>query len=68
MAPAGTGPIGPDGTPLRDPGACPHERHLRIGDQEIPFPPFKVHLVTCLDCGTTLTVETLRGERVPPEA
>ena len=47
----------------RNPEGCPHRRLLRIGIQESPRAPFRLYLVTCRDCGTTLTTESLREER-----
>jgi hypothetical protein len=31
--------------------------------QESPVEPFRLHLLLCRDCGTTLTTERLREER-----
>ena len=36
-------------------------RIARIGIQKSPFPPFRLHLVNCLLCGTTLTTKSLRA-------
>jgi len=44
----------------RNPAACRHRRLVRIGIQESPAAPFRLYLVTCRDCGTTVTTETLR--------
>lgn len=44
----------------RDPSACRHRRLLRIGIQESPSEPFRLYLVTCRDCGTTVTTKSLR--------
>jgi len=52
----------------RNPAACRHRRLLRIGIQESPAAPFRLYLVTCRDCGTTLTTESLRGDRAPASA
>ena len=44
----------------RNPSVCRHRRVRRIGIQESPAAPFRLYLVTCRDCGTTITTETLR--------
>lgn len=45
------------------PDACRHGRIRRLGIQKADVWPFRLHLVTCAGCGTTLTTETLRGLR-----
>jgi DNA-binding response OmpR family regulator len=45
-----------------DPAHCLHQRVRRLGLQEAPVAPFKLHLVLCLKCGTTLTTERLRHD------
>ena len=51
----------------KNPGACAHRRLLRIGIQESPAEPFRLHLVTCRDCGTTIATESLRrAAHAPP--
>ena len=52
----------------RPPGICRHRRVLRIGIQEAPAGPMRLYLVTCRECGTTLTTETLRRERTTSAA
>ena len=47
----------------RDPGSCPHGRVVRIGIQRLPLGRLRLYLVTCLDCGTTLTTRTLRDRK-----
>jgi hypothetical protein len=49
----------------RSPAICRHARVARIGIQESPAAPFRLYLVTCRDCGTTLTTETLRRSHPP---
>ena len=44
----------------RSPTVCRHVRVRRIGIQESPAAPFRLYLVTCRDCGTTITTTTLR--------
>jgi len=46
-----------------DPGSCAHRRFNRVGIQRAPVPPFRLYLMTCRDCGTTLATQTLRGRR-----
>lgn len=46
-----------------DPGTCPHERVLRIGIQKSPSKDWRLYLVTCRRCETTLTTRTLRDLR-----
>ena len=41
---------------------------MRMGIQEFPFEPFRLYLVTCRDCGTTLTTKTLRRGDADPDA
>lgn len=43
-----------------DPASCSHGRLVRIGIQKSPLPPFRLYLVTCLICGTTVTTASLR--------
>ena len=62
MSPAGGGATGP----IEYPSPVSECRHLtcqRLGMQESPVEPFRLHLLLCLDCGTTLTTERLRAER-----
>jgi hypothetical protein len=46
-----------------DPGSCSHPAIVRIGIQKAPVPPYRLYLVTCRSCGTTLATSTLRKER-----
>jgi hypothetical protein len=46
-----------------DPADCVHERSCRLGIQRFPFPPYRVYLLRCLFCETTLTTGTLREFR-----
>jgi hypothetical protein len=46
-----------------DPGSCGHRKFHRVGIQRAPVPPFRLYLLTCRDCGTTLATQTLRGRR-----
>lgn len=46
-----------------DSAGCLHGRLQRLGVQEVGVWPYRVHLVVCVDCRTTLTTETLRGLR-----
>ena len=39
---------------------CPHRRLERLGIQKSPLAKGNLYLLTCLDCGTTLTTTTLR--------
>ena len=45
------------------PADCPHDRVQRIGIQKTPFPPYRLYLVTCRACGTTVSTTTLRRRR-----
>jgi hypothetical protein len=47
-----------------DPADCGHVRLRRIGIQRSPLSPRRLYLVTCRDCGTTLTTRTLRDRHV----
>lgn len=47
----------------RDPATCPHRRLRRIGIQRSPVSPRRLYLLTCLDCGTTITTRSLRDKR-----
>ncbi len=49
-------PVPPHGNP----SACRHRTFLRVGIQRAPVPPFRLYLLTCRDCGTTLTTQTVR--------
>jgi hypothetical protein len=58
---AGVPGWGPGRVPAgADPGTCAHPRLARLGVQEIAEAPFRVHLVTCAVCGTSLATESLR--------
>jgi len=46
-----------------DPGTCSHERVVRIGIQKSPTREWRLYLVTCVRCETTLTTRTLRDLR-----
>jgi hypothetical protein len=46
-----------------DPGSCCHPTIERIGIQKAPVPPYRLYLVTCTTCGTTLATSTLRMGR-----
>ncbi|HEU4395917.1 MAG TPA: hypothetical protein VFS92_10145 [Planctomycetota bacterium] len=52
----------------RPQGPCRHPRLTRIGIQESPFEPFRLYLVTCRDCGTTISTKTLRREDADRDA
>jgi len=43
-----------------DPGDCRHSRIRRLGIQHVPWRPHRIHLVTCILCGTTVSTEHLR--------
>ncbi len=43
-----------------DPANCPHHRSCRLGIQRFPFPPYRVYLLRCLVCETTLTTGSIR--------
>jgi hypothetical protein len=43
-----------------DPGVCAHGNFVRLGVQEIAEAPFRVHLVACGLCGTSIATESLR--------
>ena len=45
------------------PPDCPHSRLVRLGIQRFPFPPYRVYLLRCAACSTTLTTGTLREQR-----
>lgn len=57
----------PGGHPIQvdipDPTDCRHIRSCRLGIQRFPFPPFRVYLLRCLACETTLTTGSLRETR-----
>ncbi len=62
----------PLGTPRRenrrhvnsmDPSTCTHERSVRLGIQRFPFPPYRVYLLRCRACETTITTGSLREAR-----
>jgi hypothetical protein len=46
-----------------DPSRCSHLRATRLGIQRFPFPPYRVYLLRCLTCETTLTTGSLREMR-----
>jgi hypothetical protein len=50
-------------SPEGDPGRCRHRRFLRAGIQRAPLPPYRLYLLTCRECGTTLTTQTVRNRR-----
>ena len=50
-------------SPASDPARCRHRRFLRVGIQRAPMPPYCLYLLTCRDCGTTLTTQTVRSRR-----
>ena len=43
-----------------DPADCSHLRSCRLGIQRFPFPPYRVYLLRCLACETTLTTGSIR--------
>lgn len=45
------------------PVGCRHLRFTRVGIQRAPLPPYCLYLLTCRDCGTTLTTMTIRNRR-----
>jgi hypothetical protein len=49
--------------PTGSPAACRHRTFIRVGIQRAPLPPYRLYLLTCRDCGTTLTTQTIRGRR-----
>lgn len=51
-----------------DPSSCSHERSCRLGIQRFPFPPYRVYLLRCLACETTLTTGSLREMRKPGDS
>ena len=55
----------------RDPAQCRHPGFVRAGIQKAPVPPYRLYLLTCRGCGTTLATQTLRTQRrvarTPPE-
>lgn len=51
----------------RDPAACPHRRFRRIGIQHSPISPRRLYLLTCTECGTTITTRTLRDKQTEEE-
>lgn len=60
-------PVTPLPRPV-DPATCPHARSVRLGIQRFPFPPYRVYLLRCLACETTLTTGSLREARRPEGA
>lgn len=46
-----------------NPASCRHARFKRIGIQKAPVAPFRLYLMTCRACGTTLATMTLRRVR-----
>lgn len=50
-------------SPAGDPAGCRHRRFQRVGIQRAPLPPYRLYLLTCRDCGTTLTTQTVRSRR-----
>ncbi len=48
-----------------DPAHCMHARACRLGIQRFPFPPYRVYLLRCLACETTLTTGSMREMRKP---
>jgi hypothetical protein len=56
--------VTPPANPV-DPSLCPHERSVRLGIQSFPFPPYRVYLLRCHACETTLTTGSLREARRP---
>ena len=52
------------GNPI-DPAGCSHIRSCRLGIQRFPFPPYRVYLLRCLACETTLTTGSIREMRRP---
>jgi len=42
---------------------CPHHWLNRAGIQRFPVPPYRLYLLNCRSCGTTLSTWTLRIER-----
>lgn len=49
--------------PEGNPSHCLHRTFIRVGIQRAPVPPYRLYLLTCGDCGTTLTTQTIRGRR-----
>jgi hypothetical protein len=49
-------------TPM-DPSTCTHDRSVRLGIQRFPFPPYRVYLLRCCACETTITTGSLREAR-----
>lgn len=50
-----------------DPAHCPHLRSCRLGIQRFPFPPYRVYLLRCLVCETTLTTGSIREAKKAKE-
>ncbi len=52
------------GEPLgkTDPAHCWHPRVRRLGKVRLPFPPYRVYLLSCGICANTITTETLREQ------
>lgn len=50
-------------TPQGNPSICRHRAFFRVGIQRAPVAPFRLYLLTCKDCGTTLTTLTIRRRR-----
>jgi len=48
------------------PSDCPHARLVRLGIQRFPFPPYRVYLLRCAACSTTLTTGSLRDQKRTP--
>jgi hypothetical protein len=46
-----------------DPATCAHARNTRLGIQRFPFPPFRVYLLRCQRCATTITTDSMRELR-----
>jgi hypothetical protein len=47
---------------------CRHRGFTRVGIQRAPLPPYRLYLLTCRDCGTTLTTQTIRNRRDESDA
>jgi hypothetical protein len=42
---------------------CDHVRLRRLGIQRMPFPPYRVYLLVCRSCGTTVATQSIRRRR-----
>jgi hypothetical protein len=46
-----------------DPADCAHTLNIKLGIQRFPFPPFRVYLLRCARCDTTLTTGSMREQK-----